>query len=247
MRPFAVALLLLTLLTSLHAAPAPMDILTRALTLHRGVRDYTAQVATHIDVPDVDMPDRNVKVYVKPPDKAYVESKGQFVIIPKEALLFGDVAKRIGQQATVLLIGTKKQGRDAMYTLKIIPKAGPPPPQPKGPHGRPMPRPPQPANERVLMTVNGSRWTMEKLQFMEGAKQVGSVDFVYALVQGFWMPTRVLATLTGIPGSDKPGHFTITFSDYRINTGLTDKFFEDKQKAAQRGHHPQPHGPRGKG
>ena len=251
MRPLTLVLLLLVLISSPHAAPAPMDILTRALTLHKGVRDYTATVGIQTDIPDVQIPNRTAMVYVKPPDKVYVDSHGQFVFIPKRALLFGDVAKDTGKQATVVLMGSKKVGHDIFYTLKIIPKVGPPPPQPRGPRGPGMKGPgprPQPVNERVIMIVNGSRWTMEKLQFMEGAKQVGSVDFTYVLVQRFWMPTRVLATISGVPGSDKPGHFTINFSDYRVNTGLTDQFFADKQKQQQRGtatrrHHGPPGGP----
>ncbi len=232
----AAALLVIAAAASWAAPkPKPMDVLIRAMSLHRGVRDYTATVRIHAEIPDLDMPDRTAKVYVKPPDKVYVESRGQFVFIPKRALLFGDVARDIGRQASVSIIGAKRRGADTLYTLKIIPKA----PPSGGPAGAP-------ANSRVLMVVNASRWTMEQILLMDGPKQLASVAFTYSLVQGFWMPTRVSATIPNVPNSSKPGRFAISFSDYRINTGLTDQFFAEKEKHSpvrpRRLHHPGPPG-----
>ena len=234
MRLLTLALLSLAVCASCLAAPVPMDILTRALTLHKGVKDYTAMVNVQTDVPNMEIPNRTAKVYVKPPDKTYIESGGQFVFIPKRALLFGDVAKDIGRHAKVVLAGAKKLGPATIYTLKIIPTdVAPPKPAP----GRPMSQSRPAGAPRIMITVNGTRWTMERVQILAGAKTMATIDFTYTQVRGFWMPTRVAATVNGVPGTPKPGHFAITFSDYQVNTGLTDQFFADKQAKSNRGMH----------
>lgn len=200
------------------AAPAPMDILSRAMTLHRGVKDYIAQVAITTDIPDVDIPNRTATVYVKPPDKTHVESRGGFVLIPKRALLFGDLLRDIEQEAEVTLAGTRTEADGPIYCVKVIPKE-------EGPPG---------AAPRVLTWINGSRWTMERVQVWEGKTMVMEARFTYRQTQGFWMPTQVVCTIPGTTvGGTKPGHVTVTFSDYRINTGLTDAFFEEKAQQSR--------------
>lgn len=217
MKPILVCLLVVCV-SAVGAQPAPMDILTRALTLHKGVKDYVAQVTVRTDIPDVDIPTRTATVYVKPPDKTHVESRGGFVLIPRRALLFGDILRDIEEEAELSLAGTRSEPGGPIYCVKVIPKE-------KGPAG---------AEPRVLIWVNGGRWTMERVQVWEGRTMMLEARFAYRQAQGFWMPSQVACTVPGrVLGGDKPGRVTVTFSDYRINTGLTDAFFEEKAQQAR--------------
>lgn len=212
------------------AALSPMQMLTKAMTLHKGVKDYIAKVSVDIDIPEVEIPHRTATVYVKPPDKMYVDSGGGLVLIPKRALLFGDIAKDIEKEAKVLLIGSKAARGQTIHCLKIVPKEEPQ--EAKG------------EEPRILIWVNGTRWTMQRIHIMEGAKVLVSINFTYKHTQGFWMPTKVTCTIPkGTMGSDKPGHISISFSDYKINTGLTDEFFE-KKAGGRRGDSPGSNRPR---
>lgn len=202
-----------------QAAPDPMEILAKATTLHKGIRDYTATVAVDTDIPGVDMPHREAKVYVKPPDKTYIESNG-LVAIPKRALLFGDIAKEVKDDAKVVLAGTKTVGGQPLHCLKIVPK------KPVAPEDQP----------RVMLWINGSRWTVEKVHILRGPDLIAGVTFAYRKVQGFWMPTKVSCTIPkGVAGSEKPGHMSLSFSGYKINTGLTDEFFEKRNRSSSHG------------
>lgn len=217
MKPIAVCLLV-ACVSLAGATPAPMDILSRALTLHKGVKDYIAEVAVTTNIPEVDIPDRTATVYVKPPDKTHVESRGGFVLIPRRALLFGDILRDIEQEADLTLAGTRAEPGGPLYCVKVIPKE-------KGPAG---------AEPRMLIWVNGGRWTMERVQAWEGKTMMLEAKFTYRQAHGFWMPSQVVCTVPGaVLGGGKQGNVTVTFNDYRINTGLTDAFFEEKAQQSR--------------
>ena len=198
------------------AAPDPMDILTRALNWEKDVKDYTATVVVEMDVPGVEMPTRTAKVYVKWPDKVYVESKG-VVVIPKRALLLGNLSKEMKKETKVLLIGTKTRQGHKTYCLKIIPKS-----DTSGSKGM---------EPRVLVWVDSRHWRVSRMEILAGATVAASADFTYKQSQGVWMPTKVACAIpAGTLGSDKPGRISVAFNDYSINTGLTDEFFEKRNK-----------------
>jgi outer membrane lipoprotein-sorting protein len=241
----AAVLGLLATASAALGAPAPMAILTRAMSLHKGVRDYTATVTVSTDIPDVEIPTRTAKVYVKPPDKTYVESRG-LVFIPKRALLFGDIARDIEKEASVSLVSAKTSGGATTYCLKIAPRAQPAPGRPapaKPGAARPGAAKPRPAparsapQARILVWVNGARWTLDRLEVSESGRTVTTVQFTYVQAQGFWMPAKVTATIpASLMGGAKPGHASIAFSDYRVNVGLTDEFFQKMEAKSRRGH-----------
>lgn len=227
---------LLVVTTGALAAPAPMAILTRAMSLHKGVRDYTATVTVTTDIPDVDIPTRTAKVYVKPPDKTYVESRG-IVFIPKRALLFGDIARDIEKETVVTLVSSKTVGGVVTYCLKLTPRnPSAPTAQKPRPGTKPTPRPASAPQPKILVWVNGSRWTLDRLEISESGKTAMAVQFSYVQAQGFWMPAKVSATIpASVMGGSKPGHASISFSSYRVNTGLTDEFFRKMEAKSRRG------------
>ncbi|MEI6501791.1 MAG: hypothetical protein WCP21_12290, partial [Armatimonadota bacterium] len=197
--------------------------LRRALDMAATIKDYSADVNVTVDMPNVKMPERRAKVYFKRPDKVAIDSKG-IVMIPKKALVPGNLGAQLGKDAQVTLAGTKVQAGVPLYFLKVTPTAS------------------SHANDRILFWVRGDRWTVERMEAQSGGKQQLTVTWEYQLVSGkHWMPRRLVATLP--PGgsvsrhmpprppeekpSNKPGVITVTFSNVRVNTGLSDSLFVD--------------------
>lgn len=205
--------------------PAPMDVLKRALKAHDGVKDYTATVKVEAKIPDSHIPVRTAKVYVKRPDKVYIESEG-VIFLPKRALLFGDLAKEVEKDATAVLVGKRAEGADTVYCIKLIPKD-----TDEG-SGKTV---------RFLAWVRSGRWTVEKVQVTSEAQVVAGAQFTYQKVGRFWMPIHVFATAGGVRGtSGKEATIDIRFSDYRINIGLTDEFMDAKIAQAKQNEQDRP-------
>jgi outer membrane lipoprotein-sorting protein len=185
------------------------DILRRALDLSAEVQDYTAQVQMTSNLPDVQSQFAPFTVYFKRPDKVSVKSRG-LVIVPRDALTFGNLAQRIEQGTQILLVGTKTVGGVPYYSLKLIPKESRDP-------------------SRVLVTIEGRHWTISQMQVVEGAKTRAAFTWEYALVDGrFRMPAKIRCHIPGLPmqGANQPGEVTVSFSGYKVNSGLGDELFK---------------------
>jgi len=213
------------LLCSLAAAAPPTgkDILRRALDMAATIKDYSAEVNVTVDMPNVKMPERRAKVYFKRPDKVAIDSKG-IVMIPRRALVPGNMGGQITKNAQVVLAGTKLQNGVTIYFLKVTPAAS------------------EHSNDRILFWVRGDRWTVERMEAQSLGRQELAVTWEYQLVSGkHWMPRRLVATLPPnahlghqMPRppeekpSSKPGVITVTFTKVTVNTGLSDKLFVDQ-------------------
>lgn len=214
------------LLCSLAAAaqPSGRDILRRALDMAATIRDYSADVNVTVDMPNVKIPERRAKVYFKRPDKVAIDSKG-IVMIPKKALVPGNLGAQITKDAQVTLAGSKRQDGVTTYFLKVTPAAS------------------KHSNDRLLFWVRGDRWTVERMEAQSLGRQELTVTWEYQLVGGkHWMPRKLVATLP--PGSranqhmpprppeekpsNKPGTITVSFSNVRVNAGLSDSLFVDR-------------------
>jgi len=242
-RPYTAATLLLLALAGVGvsvtqgqaargATPSASAILHRVLDLSQEVKDYTAQVRVSADVQGAPQQMPEFKVYFKRPDKVHIESRS-IVIVRRDMLTFGNLASIIDKGAQTVLAGVKNAGGTPMYTLKLIPKEQPKPaPPPRGnpddPHHQ-YRRPPAPAGPpRVLVTVNGRRWTLERMDLYEGTKQVATMYWTHVLVGNrYWMPSRIQCSMPAAPKRDGTlgAQLIVTFSGYTVNTGLSDSLF----------------------
>lgn len=203
------------------AQPGGADILRRALDLAATIKDYSAEVRVTVDMPNVQVPERRAKVYYKRPDKVAIDSKG-IVMIPKKALVPGNLGATLDRDTKVVLAGTKRAGNITTYFLKVTP------PESKR------------IDDRLLFWVRGDRWTVERMEVISRGKQQLSVTWEYQQVRGrYWMPRRLVATVApGVTGrhgtpprppdekpSDKPGLITVLFTNVKVNSGLSDSLF----------------------
>jgi len=201
----------LALTGAASAAPTANDILRRALDLSAEVQDYTAQVQVVTDLGGAPEGIPPFTVYFKRPDKVSIKSRS-LVVVPRDALTFGNLAKRIEAGAEITLIGTKTVNGAPLYTLKVRPKEA--------------------AEERLLVTVEGRRFTVERMEVVRGQTTHATFVWQHTLVQGrYWMPSTIACTVpqAAARGGGPGGRLTVTFSGYRVNTGLSDAVFQAPQ------------------
>jgi hypothetical protein len=211
------------------AQPTGKDILRRALDVSAAIKDYTADVKVTVDMPDIKVPERAARVYFKRPDKVAIDSKG-IVMIPKKALVPGNLGTEITKDSAVTLAGRKLENGVPVYFLKVA-QTG---------QAR--------SDDRLLFWVRGDRFTVERMEVHASGKVQLGVTWEYQLVGGkYWMPKRLTATVKGAavrqrhPRFDpdgqstpaagtKPGTITVVFSNLKVNTGLRDSLFVEKNQ-----------------
>ncbi len=193
------------------ADPPPAEILERALELHDEVEDYTVQTRVVTDLPGFDMPERSFTVYVKRPDKVKIESTS-LVVLPRDVLLLGNLKKHMTEAGQVITVGVRRDGPRPVYCLKFMPAN--------------MAR-----RHRLLLWVTGERWTLTRSEVWAGMNRLLTVYWQYVKVNDrFWMPAEVKCEISGgILGREGPGTVTVTFTDYEINTGLSDELFDGEE------------------
>jgi outer membrane lipoprotein-sorting protein len=212
------------------APPSGKTIVLKALNLSAAIHDYTADVMVSVDMPGVKMPARQARVYFKRPDKVAIDSKG-IVMIPKRALMPGNLGAAMTADTQVKILGKTMQAGVPVYSLEVSQTGK------------------MSSSDRLLLWVRGDRFTVERMQMQSGGQIGLDVSWEYQGVGGkYWLPKRMVATVAGhairrhhhiftpnhsqspTPESNKPGTVTVQFTNFRVNTGLSDKLFEQKGK-----------------
>ena len=189
------------------STPGPQQILERVQQAYQAINDYVADVQVNTDIPDFKLPSRSFTVYVKRPDKVKIESES-LVVIPKDVLLLGDIEGHLAKAGRIILNGaTRRQGR-MIYCLKFFPN---------DPDRR----------DRVLLWIDAERYTLSRTELWAGPNRLLTVYWWHTRVDDkYWMPTQVRCEISGgMLGGGRPGTVTVSFSGYRINTGLSDELF----------------------
>lgn len=188
-----------------------MEMVQRALAQTQGVADYTANVTVTVDAPNLQIPQRTVKVYYKRPDKVHVESEG-IAVLPRDALLMGNLAAHLGEHTTASFNGAGTLGGRPVQCVKLAPRDA------------------RPGTGRLLAWIDSERFLLLKSEVWRGGAKMLTVSFTHTRVAGrWWMPERIITEVAAgaITGQDQGGRMELRFSNYRINTGLPDSIFEE--------------------
>ena len=208
----ACAMLLGLSVGSQAADPSADEIMKRVIDGNAGVSDYTAQVKMEADMQVAPAEVPEYKVYFKRPDKVYIESRS-IVVARKDMFTFGSLARRVDEGTVAHFLGKKIENGVPLYSIKLVPT--------DAAH-----------EERVLLRVDGQRWTVSTIELTDGQTTFAKLIWEYALVGGtFWMPTSIRAEIPAAQGRDgTPGaSITVSFSDYTVNTGLSDDIFKQDE------------------
>ncbi|HSW54332.1 MAG TPA: hypothetical protein VLH59_04520 [Ignavibacteriaceae bacterium] len=197
------------------------------------VEDYQVDVKIKIDVDFLKMPDREATIYYKKPDKFHIDSEN-FAMLPKSGLNFSPLGFLNYKYSAFY---EKEDTVNGILTsvIKVIPLEG--------------------DADVILSTlwVDIKRNIILKVESSRKPQGTFIIDLNYLKTsEGFWLPSSLVFSFTvdrsllprrfNDPDASeskeknkdseksKTGKVYLTYSNYRINIGLTDEFFESKNK-----------------
>ncbi len=212
--------------------PTGTEVLRNVVKGVEGVDDYTVTLQADLHMEHVRIPRAKATMYFKKPDKIHFDSPG-IAMMPREGIAFNSAG--VLEQYTAQLIGEDTAMGRKVYKLQLAAKSAT-------------------ARLRQLFAwVNPENWTMVRLQTIPYEGRIVTVDFVYGLQDAkFWMPVSMDCRfdMTGnartpqaqadttapenpaeqmMPRAPRTGSISITYSEYRINAGLSDELFKSPQ------------------
>ncbi len=189
---------------------------------YSGVKDYTADVNVHFDIEALKAPDMRAKLYFKTPDKIKLDSKRIF-FFPKEGGFFNPFQFNKKNFDAILLEHLTYDGRKAVR-LRLIPVD----------MGA--------SNRGFVLTIDIERSLIREMRVSpsEGRQIIAVID--YGTFGGFDLPVHIELQLdmpSAEPNGAKEfqleqggrrihGKVEITYSDYKVNSGLSDEIFKEK-------------------
>ena len=213
--------------------PSGAEVLQKVVKGVEGVQDYEVSLEADVHLERVRIPRAKATMYFKKPDKVHFDSPS-IAMMPREGVAFNSAA--VLEQYTAQMIGEDTvQGKKA-FKLQLAAKAA------------------TARLRQLFIWVNPENWTISRLQTIPHEGRILTMDFSYGLQDGkYWMPVALTASF-GIldeggmrrPQADsssspetpldqmqmrtpRSGSITITYSDYKINVGLSDEIFKPQQ------------------
>lgn len=187
------------------------------------IMDYTVDLRVHLDLESVKAQDMMATLYYKSPDKVKLDSKGTF-LLPKEVGVFNprmfsgenfDVSveenlQYDGKPAVKLSLSSKKDSyRD----------------------------------RRIILTVDKSEWLIREISTEPAPGSIMDAKINYGTFDGFELPTEIDVNIN-LPKADSSqanssprrrfggvnGNVVVYYSNYKVNSGLSDSLFEKKEE-----------------
>jgi outer membrane lipoprotein-sorting protein len=190
---------------------------------YSGLKDYTVDVNVHFDVEGFKAPDMQAKLYCKPPNRMKIESKRIF-FLPKEGGTFNPFMFNKEDFDVKFLERLTYEGRNAVK-LKLTPK-------------KRKPNAPQDST----LTVDTDRNLISEMNTSSFDGREVRAKIEYGRFSDFDLPTRIELHLNVLfsesmeirdfgppaqPAKRVTGRVDITYSNYRVNTGLSDQIFKE--------------------
>jgi outer membrane lipoprotein-sorting protein len=197
------------------------------------VEDYQVDVKIKVDVDFLKMPDREATIYYKRPDKFHIDSEN-FAMVPKSGLNFSPLGF-LSYKYTAFYEKEDTVNGILTSVIKVIPLEG---------------------DADVILSsfwVDTKRNLILKVESSRKPQGTYIIDLKYLKTsEGFWLPSALVFSFTvdrsliskrfNEPSDSKSkektkdsektetGKVYLNYSNYRINIGLTDEFFESKNK-----------------
>ena len=201
---------------------------TRALDAiekkYSGLKDYSVDVNVHFDMEALKAPDMQGKLYYKAPDKMKVESKKIF-FFPKEGGYFNPSLFKKKDFDVNFLEYLTYEGRKNVK-LKLIPKEA----------GR--------SHQIFIVTIDIDRSLIREIDISPSEERKIKTIIDYGAFDGFDLPTHIELQLdmsasesTGMKefpqfgqrGKRITGKVEISYSNYKVNSDLSDEIFKDTE------------------
>jgi len=197
---------------------------------YSGLKDYTVDVHVHFDIEGFKAPDMQAKLYFKTPDKMKIESKRVF-FLPKEGGYFNPFMFKKEEFEIRLLERLTYDSRKAVK-LKLTPK------KMKG------------TTQDFVLTIDTDYNLIREMNIssFEGREVKALIE--YDKFNDFELPKRIELQLD-IPFNESreikdfgqstqktkrvTGKVEITYSNYKVNSGLSDEIFKETESSISRG------------
>ena len=192
---------------------------------YAGLKDYTAEVTVHFNIETFKTPDMQAKLYYKAPDKIKIESKRTF-FFPKEGGYFNPSLFKKEDFETKLMERSASDGKQAVK-LKLTPKK-----TKKG-------------IQHFLLLIDAERILIREMEVIQFDGREVKAVIEYGKFDGFELPSHIQLILD-IPSFETEGpkdfdqliqqpkrvtgSIDITYSNYKVNSGLRDEMFENPKK-----------------
>ncbi len=221
---------ILALFTAVLTAPAAAQKLTAEKILLNvkanfdAVKDYTAQLTGTVNMERLKVPKMKVKIYFKQPNKFKTESKGTS-FLPKNILDINPAD--LLDKFDASLLGKEELEGKTYYKIRLVTKAA------KGKQVR-----------ESFIWVEEELWTITRLEAYpsEGRKIEVLVESIR--IEGkYILPSRITAKFDFEQNPDslaeriyspqrvpRKGSAELIYSDYQVNTGLSDELFDEPKK-----------------
>jgi hypothetical protein len=181
------------------------------------IKDYAVTLAVTADIEKLDVPPMVVRMYFKQPDKTHFESEG-FAVLPRDALRFNPRVLR----EKYAVEAVSRDSSSASLRLKLISRGE------TGPA------------RRLTLLVDPKDLTIDGLESGTADGRRMKAVFTYAPTGGFLLPSSLVVEFASdapaeapetpqSPGRPRKGKVTVIFTDYRVNSGLSDDLFLKKE------------------
>jgi len=203
--------------------PSAKDILKSASKNYDVIEDYIVDIKVSVESPKVHMPEMPATMYYKRPDKLHVESKDGFTILPKQGVLIGNPLKPFLAGSDLAMAEPEQVQGLNCYVIKGSFKKD----------GRTI-------ESTVWIDKNDQLFRQMYINPEEGPSVKVKIWYTKADIR-YWVPSSTAAQVLfpAYPSDEEPAHSQPTivnmkFSNYRINTGLSDKLFKEKPRKMRR-------------
>ncbi len=189
------------------------------------VKDYTVSITASVNLERMKIPEMKATLYFKQPDKMHIESKN-FSMLPKDGMGLNP-SDMVSKYDATLLKSEMRNGT-MCYDLRLVSKTE------KGKQVR-----------EYFVTVDGDAWVVSHIESFPMPGRKVTIDFTHALLDDqYWLPTTISVNYSSEQTDDaapdpqpgkhrsapRAGTAFIRYSDYKVNTGLSDDIFEKKKE-----------------
>ncbi|HAB54521.1 MAG: hypothetical protein A2315_16515 [Ignavibacteria bacterium RIFOXYB2_FULL_35_12] len=211
----------------------PDAILKKVLDSFNKVQDYEVNVNIKVDVDFLKVPDTEAKIYFKQPDKVHFESE-TFALLPREGFDFSPSAL-LKKKYTAFYVRQDTLDNIITSVVKVIPLGE--------------------TDEVILSTlwIDKSQNVIRKMESTTKTNGTFAIELKYDLTNlNYPLPSMMIFSFnidkTNIPmgfsgdlstrsgkkkKDNKPttaGKVYVSYSNYKVNIGIPDIFFESKKK-----------------
>jgi len=190
-----------------------------------GINDYVVSLTVTVNLERLKVPQMQATMYFKKPDKIHFDAEN-FAMLPREGVAFN--VKKLLARYSIERVENQADTSFTGFTITLEPKSG------------------RTRMRRIVLYVLPGRWTVERFTSSLPDGRTMTASFSYGEFDGHRLPSELQVMFSSDENdsteaapadqlsagrrslSPQTGTITIRYTDYKINTGLSDEIFDKK-------------------